>query len=453
MKKIFSCIILVVLSISLLTLTINVKEVKADAGPKIIYVDDDNVLGPWYGNQTHPYQNITSGLEHASANASDTIFVYNGTYNEDLVVNKTVFLKGENRNITTISETGTKIVVNVTASNVSISGFTINNSGMNAPCIYTESQNLTVENCRIINRYIGIYVCESVGLNVTNSMIVGGSYTSIAAQRSSRISITYNELTNVSKGHGIDLNGSNTVTVAYNDITHNLNGVFLCNEEADYFDITISNNYIANNIEGAGIKIRTGDYRAYPATIMGNTITNNKYAIHHTRYSENSPWYPHNFYYNNFIDNHNNNITFDQMTAANNWNDSYPSGGNYWSNYNGTDTHSGPNQTEPGWDGIGDTAYLMDENNVDRYPVMNPWPLAHLQVHTFADGQGEIEGVKVWVNVTEQPQYSPADFLLELGIYTVKVETSFTRQDPQDPTKYYRYLTTGKTDQGKIPER
>jgi len=35
--------------------------------------------------------------------------------------------------------------------------------------------------------------------------------------------------------------------------------------------------------------------------------------------------------------------------------------------------HSGPYQNETGNDGIGDTPYVIDENNRDHYPLMNPW--------------------------------------------------------------------------------
>jgi hypothetical protein len=54
-----------------------------------------------------------------------------------------------------------------------------------------------------------------------------------------------------------------------------------------------------------------------------------------------------------------------------NWDYDYPSGGNYWSNYNGPDFYSGPYQNESGSDGIGDTTYVVDGNNIDHYPLMN----------------------------------------------------------------------------------
>jgi len=57
----------------------------------------------------------------------------------------------------------------------------------------------------------------------------------------------------------------------------------------------------------------------------------------------------------------------------NTWDNGYPSGGNYWSDYSGVDTRCGPNQDYPGSDGIGDTPYTIDSENTDRYPLMNPW--------------------------------------------------------------------------------
>ena len=55
------------------------------------------------------------------------------------------------------------------------------------------------------------------------------------------------------------------------------------------------------------------------------------------------------------------------------WNNSYPSGGNFWNDYKGIDSYHGPNQDIPGSDGIGDTPYDIPEgNNQDNYPLMEP---------------------------------------------------------------------------------
>jgi len=64
-------------------------------------------------------------------------------------------------------------------------------------------------------------------------------------------------------------------------------------------------------------------------------------------------------------------------SSINVWDDGYPSGGNYWSDYTGVDLKSGPNQDQSGSDGIGDTPYVIDTNNRDRYPLTKPYGGPH----------------------------------------------------------------------------
>lgn len=56
------------------------------------------------------------------------------------------------------------------------------------------------------------------------------------------------------------------------------------------------------------------------------------------------------------------------------WDDGYPSGGNYYSDYTGLDEFSGPDQNISGSDGIGDLPYVHDSYLLyeDRYPLMSP---------------------------------------------------------------------------------
>jgi len=66
-------------------------------------------------------------------------------------------------------------------------------------------------------------------------------------------------------------------------------------------------------------------------------------------------------YHNDFVDNKK---QVQSYSSSNVWDDGYPSGGNYWSDYNGYDSNH---------DGIGDTSYFIDENNTDHYPLMVPY--------------------------------------------------------------------------------
>jgi parallel beta-helix repeat protein len=61
------------------------------------------------------------------------------------------------------------------------------------------------------------------------------------------------------------------------------------------------------------------------------------------------------------------------MSLNNVWDDDYPSGGNYWDDYEGMDLFSGLGQNVTGSDGIGDALYIIDLYNKDRYPLMKPW--------------------------------------------------------------------------------
>jgi len=61
----------------------------------------------------------------------------------------------------------------------------------------------------------------------------------------------------------------------------------------------------------------------------------------------------------------------DYKGSYDSWDYGYPSGGNFWWNYNATDNCGGPQQDVcTGPDGIGDTPF-----GLDRYPLMKPYPV------------------------------------------------------------------------------
>ena len=83
-----------------------------------IYVDDDG---------GKDYTNIQDAID--AANDGDTVFVYSGTYYENVNVSKPITLRGEDKNTTIIDGSAVDDVVYISANNVIISGFTIQNSG------------------------------------------------------------------------------------------------------------------------------------------------------------------------------------------------------------------------------------------------------------------------------------------------------------------------------------
>jgi len=104
MKRIILGIMLIILLTNMLTLAFDAKPVSAE--PSTIYVDDDNTIPPWDGTLEHPCRNITAGIKKAAT--GDMIFVCNGTYHEEVVIDKdNLTLIGENKASTIIDGDGT----------------------------------------------------------------------------------------------------------------------------------------------------------------------------------------------------------------------------------------------------------------------------------------------------------------------------------------------------------
>ena len=169
-------------------------------------------------------------------------------------------------------------------------------------------------------------------------------------------------------GNGFFLSGVNYVTIKNVNIKGFAIGILL-SAESNYNTIS-RNNISANSEAGIYLYMWCSDNR-----IFGNNIVDNAeiYSVGiKFAYSSNN-----SICHNNFV---NNSLHVYSIESVNIWDDGYPSGGNYWSDYNGTDLFSGPYQNETGSDGMGDTPYVIDENNQDNYPLMSPWSPVTLTV-------------------------------------------------------------------------
>jgi parallel beta-helix repeat protein len=178
--------------------------------------------------------------------------------------------------------------------------------------------------------------------------------------------ITVNNLQLSSFHIGIVVMGSDNNKILENTITDNFRGLDFTSSEND----TVSGNHIANNVDGIALENMYN-------SIVENTITNNSnFGIHlygagfnniiGNNITNNGRGILVSICYNNVIS-HNNFINNTNHVETDDSNDIWDNGeeGNYWDNYNGTDGDG---------NGIGDTAYIINENNQDNYPLTNVIP-------------------------------------------------------------------------------
>jgi parallel beta-helix repeat protein len=167
--------------------------------------------------------------------------------------------------------------------------------------------------------------------------------------------ILRNSLANHSRAGMFLARGSDNNTVTDNSVRNSSSGMFFAGSRTN----SIIKNVFTENREGISSDSSAGNEFTYN-TVSNNNIGFNIYAADGSR-----------FHHNNILGN---TQQATQAMGVNFWDDGYPSGGNYWSDYTGVDLNGGPGQGQPGSDGIGDTPYVCAGSGgvVDNYPLMQP---------------------------------------------------------------------------------
>ena len=342
-KKIVVGVLLTFFLTGMLTLAFNIQPVKASG---TIYIRADGSIDP-------PTANITT--------TDNVAYIFTGNNYDEIVVQRSNIIIDGN-------------------------GYTLQGTGAypSKGIDLTERSNVTIRNMEIKAFYYGIHLSESSSNTISGNNITANNDRGIYLLKySSNNSIIENDINN--NDWGIDLQDSSNNTVSGNIITNNaFSGVSLLWS----YNNKVSGNNVTDNLR-QGIALD----QSYNNSVSENAITNNSYVGNYSgiyfyssfnntisgniimvnHYGIDLSWSSNNIiYHNDFIDN-TQHAHIGASGYANFWDDGYPSGGNYWSDYNGTDSHWSSGQDETGSDGIADTPYVIDADNKDRYPLMGPF--------------------------------------------------------------------------------
>jgi parallel beta-helix repeat protein len=263
-------------------------EENLSASAKIWYVDDGGAN----------FTRIQDAIDNATA--GDTIIVRDGMYVENVVINKSITLRGENRN-STILDGNRSSVIRVTANNTTISNVTLRNArdypaddSTQAGIALWGVRGCMIKNITVYNNTVGVYLEYSDNNTVRASYLVFGS-TGVEI-------IAMNSYNNIIDGNWIEGN--------------DYNGIMLFSAPSN----TVTNNYVYNNSVGIYSYDSSGSF-IYQNQFIENGIQALDYGTNYWNTTKNCTVGP--------------NIIGGPCI-----------GGNYWSDYTGEDVDG---------DGIGDT--------------------------------------------------------------------------------------------------
>jgi parallel beta-helix repeat protein len=288
--------------------------------------------------------------------------------------------------------------------NITVADNVVSNNGAMGICVGS-AVNSTIHNNTITGHAFGsysygLYVSDSRNNTIAENSIFSNLYGIYVRYYSRNQTIINN---NVSLNTwGVYLDDSPNNTIIGNTLFKNVDGITFENN-ASYNKILYNT---ISNTTSFGIYIRTGSRNNL---VLGNNVSNGTRGVRFTESSNNSIFgniissstsegliiyyyssnnevinnnitsnpkgliitfgsYNTKVFHNNFIGNTEH--VYTDMNST--WDNDYPSGGNYWSNYTDVDFKSGIFQNDTGSDGIGDAEHVINANNTDRFPLMAP---------------------------------------------------------------------------------
>ena len=401
-----------------------------------IYVKNSYPYDTGDGSANRPYQSIQKAIDLAQD--GDTIYVFEGTYNETLQISKRISIVGLDQRNTTIGilAGNPRYLIEISADFVTLEDLNITDTmgKIRVALIYTTANYLTIQGLHINNASTwGVYLDSSDDNTIGFSMIdhnkgIYASYsnnnvfsdnrfnaTSEAAIRlvhSSNNILFNNSIKNCS--FGVDAQYCNNVNISKNTIRncsydgvkfysgdHNLvknntikqnsqNGVLMGSFNSNILENTFDGNQVGILLEGSNNHVISNVIKDSILAGLSTTTTANNNFIYLNQFYRNTP--------------------NAQENGKNQWYNSsqYEMKGNYWDDYNEVDKDI---------DGIGDVPYFIGSGSYDLYTTgkflqppkkpLNPSPL---------DGKDEVGlSITLSVDVTD-----PDSKTLNVRFYNAK---------------------------------
>jgi len=222
------------------------------------------------GGGVDNYSYIQDAVDNSSN--GDTIYIYNGVYFENIIINNSINIIGEDKNNTIIDGNNLTDVVIIKSAYVNFSGITVKNGEDNG--IHIESFYNKIENTIFKENDIGLHLYYSNNNSLINNQF-SNNLNAIHVESSNNNLIENNSIiSNDFKGIWID--SSENSILEFNNVTLNKEGIILDGS----FKSIIINNMIADNYE-KGIYLKGSDN----CTIKQNILTNNNFSIFIDHYS------------------------------------------------------------------------------------------------------------------------------------------------------------------------
>ena len=172
------------------------------------------------GAEWHVYPGAGTPIQDAidGAGEGDTIYVHEGTYDENVDVGKRLTLIGDGADVVTVTaEDAEDHVFDVTVDQVNISGFTVTGAtgGHDVGIYLINADHCNIYDNNISNNEYGIHLHSSSNNNIIDNNVLNNSWYGIDLRYSSNNSIIDNNAS------GNDWGGIRLSSSSYNNITDN----------------------------------------------------------------------------------------------------------------------------------------------------------------------------------------------------------------------------------------